>query len=318
MEITLRDSVFFTGGWAMQLFLQNLIGGLQIGSIYALIALGYTMVYGIVKLINFAHGDIMMVASYAVFWVTSTTLATALSSTNPTLNAVLAVLFAIVVCVVLGVLMDRVAYKPLRNAPRISALITAIGISLALEISAQLIFGSGQVTFPTLIPKIALFKVGRKPVYLLEVLTLVVSIVLMIGLQAFVKNTRTGKAMRAVSEDMGAAKLMGVNVDTTISITFAIGCALAAIAAVLYAQKVVYVKPLLGSMPGLKAFVAAVLGGIGIIPGAVLGGFLIGIAETFLKYYASEYVDAMVFGILILVLLFKPSGILGKKTREKV
>lgn len=302
----------------MQVFLQNLIGGLQIGSIYALIALGYTMVYGIVKLINFAHGDVMMVGSYAVFWVTTTTLVTALSSVHPALAAVFAVLFAVALCVGLGVLMDRVAYKPLRNAPRISALITAIGISLALQITAQLIFGSGQVTFPTLVPKIALFKVGRKPVQLLEVLTFVVSIVLMIGLQAFVKNTRTGKAMRAVSEDMGAAKLMGVNVDTTISITFAIGCALAAIGAVFYAQKVVYIKPLLGSMPGLKAFVAAVLGGIGIIPGAVLGGFIVGIAETFVKYYASEYVDAMVFGILILVLLFKPSGLLGKKTREKV
>lgn len=302
----------------MQLFLQNLIGGLQIGSIYALIALGYTMVYGIVKLINFAHGDIMMVGSYAVFWVTTTTMVVALSSMHPALAATCAVLFAVALCVALGVLMDRVAYKPLRNAPRISALITAIGISLALQITAQLIFGSGQVTFPQLIPKIALFKVGRKPVYLLEVLTLVVSIVLMIGLQAFVKNTRTGKAMRACSEDLGAAKLMGVNVDTTISITFAIGCALAAIGAMFYAQKVVYIKPLLGSMPGLKAFVAAVLGGIGIIPGAVLGGFIVGIAETFVKYYASEYVDAMVFGILILVLLLKPSGILGKKTREKV
>ena len=302
----------------MQVFLQNLIGGLQIGSIYALIALGYTMVYGIVKLINFAHGDVMMVGSYAIFWITTSMLVTAFASLHPVLAAIFAVLFAVLLCVGLGVLMDRVAYKPLRNAPRISALITAIGISLALQITAQLIFGSGQVTFPTIVPKIALFKVGRKPVQLLEVMTFVVSIVLMIGLQAFIKKTRTGKAMRAVSEDLGAAKLMGVNVDTTISITFAIGCALAAIGAVFYAQKVVYIKPLLGSMPGLKAFVAAVLGGIGIIPGAVLGGFIVGISETFVKYYASEYVDAMVFGILILVLLFKPSGLLGKKTREKV
>lgn len=302
----------------MQLFLQNLIGGLQIGSIYALIALGYTMVYGIVKLINFAHGDIMMVGSYAVFWIMTTTLVTAFSGLHPALAAIFSILFAVIACVALGVFMDRVAYKPLRNAPRISALITAIGISLALQITAQLVFGSGQIAFPTLIPKIAIFKVGRKPVFLLEVLTLAISLALMVGLQAFVKKTRTGKAMRAVSEDLGAAKLMGVNVDTTISITFAIGCALAAIGALFYAQKVVYIKPLLGSMPGLKAFVAAVLGGIGIIPGAVLGGFMIGIAETFMKYYASEYVDAMVFGILILVLLFKPSGLLGKKTREKV
>jgi branched-chain amino acid transport system permease protein len=302
----------------MQLFLQNLIGGLQIGSIYALIALGYTMVYGIVKLINFAHGDVMMVGSYAVYFFINTAFMGAVSASHPALAAVLAVLFAVVLCAGLGVAMDRIAYKPLRGAPRISALITAIGISLALQITAQLVFGSGQIAFPNLIPKIELFKVGRKPVFLLEILTMVVSIGLMVGLQTFVKNTRTGKAMRAVSEDPGAARLMGVNVDTTISITFAIGCALAAIGAVFYAQKVVYIKPLLGSMPGLKAFVAAVLGGIGIIPGAVMGGFIIGIAETFIKYYASEYVDAMVFGILILVLLVKPSGILGRKTREKV
>ncbi len=302
----------------MQLFLQNLIGGLQMGSIYALIALGYTMVYGIVRLINFAHGDIMMVGAYAVYWLLSMTSFGALTAVNPVLASVVGVLFALVVCVTLGVLIDRIAYKPLRNAPRISALITAIGISLALQILAQLVFGSGQLAFPNIVPKISLFKVGRKPVYLLEVLTLAVSLVLMIALQLFVKGTRTGKAMRAVSEDKGAAQLMGINVNNTISITFAVGCALAAIGAVFYAQKVVYIKPLLGSMPGLKAFVAAVLGGIGIIPGAVLGGFIIGIAETFMKYYASEYVDAMVFGVLILVLLFKPSGLLGKKTKEKV
>ena len=304
----------------MQLFLQNLVGGLQMGSIYALIALGYTMVYGIVKLINFAHGDIMMVGSYAVFWVMTTTLAQSLSGINPLAATILGVLFAVGFCVALGVLMDRVAYAPLRNAPRISALITAIGISLALQITAQLMFGSAQVAFPEIVPKIKLemLTIGRKPVFLLEVLTFVVSIALMIFLQFFVKRTRTGKAMRAVSEDRAAAQLMGVNVNTTISITFAIGCALAAVGAVFYAQKIVYIKPLLGSMPGLKAFVAAVLGGIGIIPGAVLGGFIIGIAETFMKYYASEYVDALVFGILILVLLFKPTGLLGKKTREKV
>lgn len=302
----------------MQLFLQNLIGGLQMGSIYALIALGYTMVYGIVRLINFAHGDVMMVGAYAVYWFMSLGAVRALSETAPLFAGILGVLFAIVFCVVLGIVMDRVAYKPLRKAPRISALITAIGISLALQITAQLVFGSGQLTFPTIIPKIALFKVGRKPVYLLEVLTLVISIILMSALQFFVRNTRTGKAMRAVSEDQGAAQLMGVDVNQTISVTFAIGCGLAAVGAVFYAQKVVYIKPLLGSLPGLKAFVAAVLGGIGSIPGAVLGGFLIGIAETFMKYYASEYVDAMVYGILILVLLFKPAGLLGRKGKEKV
>ncbi len=298
--------------------LYNLIGGLQMGSIYALIALGYTMVYGIVKLINFAHGDIMMVGAYAIYWMMSTTMMKSIAATHPIVAGVVSVLFAVVVCVVLGVLIDRIAYKPLRNAPRISALITAIGISLALEITAQLVFGSGQMNFPTIVPKITIFKVGRRSVNLLEVLTFAVSMLLMIGLTLFVQTTRTGKAMRAVSEDQGAAMLMGVNVDKTISITFGIGCALAAIGSVFYAQKLYYVTPLLGMLPGLKAFVAAVLGGIGSIPGAVLGGFIIGIAETFIKYYASEYVDAMVFGILILVLLFRPSGILGKKMKEKV
>ena len=298
--------------------LYNLIGGLQMGSIYALIALGYTMVYGIVKLINFAHGDIMMVGAYAIYWMMSTSMMKSIAATHPIVADVVSVLFAVVVCVVLGVLIDRIAYKPLRNAPRISALITAIGISLALEITAQLVFGSGQMNFPTIVPKITIFKVGRRSVNLLEVLTFAVSMLLMIGLTLFVQTTRTGKAMRAVSEDQGAAMLMGVNVDKTISITFGIGCALAAIGSVFYAQKLYYVTPLLGMLPGLKAFVAAVLGGIGSIPGAVLGGFIIGIAETFIKYYASEYVDAMVFGILILVLLFRPSGILGKKMKEKV
>lgn len=298
--------------------LYNLIGGLQMGSIYALIALGYTMVYGIVQLINFAHGDIMMVGAYAIYWMMSTSLMQAIAETQPVLAGIVSVLFAVVVCVALGVFVDRVAYKPLRNAPRISALITAIGISLALQILAQLVFGSGQLNFPTIVPKITLFKVGRRSIKLLEVLTFVISVLLMIGLTLFVRTTRTGKAMRAVSEDQGAAMLMGVNVDRTISITFGIGCGLAAIGSVFFAQKVYYVTPLLGMLPGLKAFVAAVLGGIGSIPGAVLGGFIIGMAETFIKYYASEYVDAMVFGILILVLLFRPTGILGKKMKEKV
>ena len=298
--------------------LYNLIGGLQMGSIYALIALGYTMVYGIVKLINFAHGDIMMVGAYAIYWMMSTTMMKSIAATHPIVAGVVSVLFAVVVCVVLGVLIDRIAYKPLRNAPRISALITAIGISIALEIIAQLVFGSGQVNFPTIVPKVTLFKVGRRSINLLEVLTFAVSVLLMIALTLFVQTTRTGKAMRAVSEDQGAAMLMGVNVDKTISITFGIGCALAAIGSVFYAQKVYYVTPLLGMLPGLKAFVAAVLGGIGSIPGAVLGGFIIGMVETFVKYYASEYVDAMVFGILILVLLFRPTGILGRKMKEKV
>ena len=299
--------------------LYNLIGGLQMGSIYALIALGYTMVYGIVQLINFAHGDIMMVGAYSIYWIMTTSLMKAIAETQPVLAGVVSVLFAVVVCVALGVFVDRVAYKPLRNAPRISALITAIGISIALEIIAQLVFGSGQVNFPTIVPKVTLFKVGRRSINLLEVLTFAVSVLLMIALTLFVQTTRTGKAMRAVSEDQGAAMLMGVNVDKTISITFGIGCALAAIGSVFYAQKVYYVTPLLGMLPGLKAFVAAVLGGIGSIPGAMIGGVLLGIIEILGKAYVStELGDALVFAVLILVLLVKPTGLLGKPVREKV
>lgn len=291
----------------------QLINGLQLGSIYALIALGYTMVYGIVKLINFAHGDILMVGSYVIMF-----LMTSVFSTGSALACVLSVVGAIVFCVVLGVFIDRVAYKPLRSAPRISALITAIGVSLALQIIVQLVFGSAQVKFPQVLPNETLFKIGKRPIKSLTLLTVFVSVILMIALQFFVKKTKPGRAMRAVSEDMGAAKLMGINVNNTISMTFAIGCSLAAVGAVFYGQKVGYIKPLTGSLPGIKAFIAAVLGGIGIIPGAVLGGFVIGILETFVNYFASEYVDAVVFGVLILVLLVRPSGILGKKTSEKV
>ena len=294
-------------------FVITLINGLQLGSVYALIALGYTMVYGIVKLINFAHGDILMVGSYVVLFVM-----TSVFTTTSLLAKVIAVAAAIVFCIVLGVLIDRVAYKPLRDAPRISALITAIGVSLALQILAQLVFGSEQIKFPAIIMNETLFKIGKKPVKSLPLITCAVSVLLMIALTLFVNKTKPGRAMRAVSEDMGAARLMGINVNNTISLTFAIGCALAAIGSVFYAQKVGFVKPLLGSLPGIKAFIAAVCGGIGSIPGAVLGGFIIGVLETFINYFASEYVDAVVFGLLIIVLLVRPAGILGKAVREKV
>ena len=294
-------------------FLITLINGLQLGSVYALIALGYTMVYGIVKLINFAHGDILMVGSYVVLFMLTTVFAA------QTLAAkIIAVVASVVFCIVLGILIDRIAYKPLREAPRISALITAIGVSLALQIIAQLIFGSEQIKFPAILPNDTLFKIGKKPIKSLPLLTCAVSILLMMALTFFVNKTKPGRAMRAVSEDMGAAKLMGINVNNTISITFAIGCTLAAIGSVFYAQKVGYVKPLMGSLPGIKAFIAAVFGGIGSIPGAMLGGFVIGILETFVNYFASEYVDAVVYGLLIVVLLVRPAGILGKATREKV
>lgn len=294
-------------------FLITLINGLQLGSVYALIALGYTMVYGIVKLINFAHGDILMVGSYVVLFMLTTVFAA------QTLAAkIIAVVASVVFCIVLGILIDRIAYKPLREAPRISALITAIGVSLALQIIAQLIFGSEQIKFPAILPNDTLFKIGKKPIKSLPLLTCAVSILLMMALTFFVNKTKPGRAMRAVSEDMGAAKLMGINVNNTISLTFAIGCTLAAIGSVFYAQKVGYVKPLMGSLPGIKAFIAAVFGGIGSIPGAMLGGFVIGILETFVNYFASEYVDAVVYGLLIVVLLVRPAGILGKATREKV
>ena len=294
-------------------FLVQLINGLQLGSIYALIALGYTMVYGIVKLINFAHGDILMVGSYVIMFMMGTVF-----MVDSVIARVAAVAAAIIFCVVLGVTIDRVAYKPLRSAPCISALITAIGVSMALQIIVQLIFGSAQIKFPQMLPNETLFKIGKKPIKTLAVLTVGVSVVLMIALQLFVQKTRPGRAMRAVSEDLSAAKLMGINVNNVISLTFAIGCALAAVGSLFYSQKVGYIKPLTGSLPGLKAFIAAVLGGIGIIPGAVLGGFVIGILETFVNYFASEYVDAVVFGLLVVVLLVRPSGILGKKTSEKV
>ena len=296
----------------MTLFLNQLINGLQIGSIYALIALGYTMVYGIVKLINFAHGDIIMVGSYATLLILNG------AGLPLYLAAPLALLGAVVVCVVFGVVIERVAYKPLRSSPRISSLITAIGISILLQNLAQVIFTATPKPFPTIftVPPIT---IGGLNISFTTLLTIVVSLLLMALLQFIVRSTRTGKAMRAVSEDMGAAQLMGINVNNTISITFAIGCALAAIGAVLYCIAYPRVQPTMGSLPGLKAFIAAGLGGIGIIPGAMLGGLLMGIAESMTKgYISSQLADAVVYGILIIVLLVKPAGLLGKKTSEKV
>ena len=293
----------------MSQFLNQLINGLQIGSVYALIALGYTMVYGIVKLINFAHGDIIMVGAYAAllalnflgtsfFWA--------------------AVIIAVAVCVAMGVLIERIAYKPLRSSPRISSLITAIGVSLFLQNLAQKVFSATPRPFPSGVTA-APIALGGLSISLTTLLTIVISVVLMLLLQFVVKSTRVGKAMRAVSEDMGAAQLMGINMNTTISITFAIGCALAAIGAVLYCIAYPRVQPTMGSLPGLKAFIAAVLGGIGILPGAMLGGFIMGVAESLTKgYISSSLADAVVYGILIVVLLVKPAGILGKKTSEKV
>ena len=290
------------------LFLSQIMNGLGIGAVYALIALGYTMVYGIVKLINFAHGDILMVGSYTAV----------LLMVNAGVSLPVALVASMLVCVVFGVVIERIAYKPLRSAPRICSLITAIGVSYLLQNSAQLLFTANPRPFPTVfhVPPI---QIGGLSISFVALLTVGVSVLLMVLLTMLVQRTRMGKAMRAVSEDMGAAQLMGINVNITISFTFAIGCALAAVGAVLYCIAYPSVAPTMGAMPGLKAFIAAVLGGIGILPGAMLGGFLMGIAESLTKGYISTSLsDAVVYGILIVVLLFKPAGILGKSTREKV
>jgi len=290
------------------LFLNQIINGLHVGSIYALIALGYTMVYGIVKLINFAHGDIIMVGSYTAMVV----------MTMLGLPFVVALLASMVMCVSLGVFFETVAYRPLRNSPRISALITAIGVSLLLQNTSQLIFTPNPRPFPVSFHVPPLI-IGELRLSFITLLTVGVSVLLMLGLQAFVHKTKVGKAMRAVSEDRDAAQLMGINVNTTISITFAIGSALAAIDAVLYSTAYPSIMPVMGAMPGLKAFIAAVLGGIGVLPGAMLGGFVMGVAESLTKgYISSQWADAVVFGILIVVLLVKPSGILGRRASEKV
>ena len=290
------------------LLLNQILNGLGTGAIYALIALGYTMVYGIVKLINFAHGDILMVGSYAGV----------LLLVNVGVPFPIALIASILICAAIGVLIERLAYKPLRNSPRICALITAIGVSYFLQNSALLLFKANPRPFPKVID-VKPLQIAGVSISVVTLITIVVSVVLMILLTLFVKNSRTGKAMRAVSEDVGAAQLMGINVNTTISITFAIGCALAGVGAFLYCMAYPSVSPMMGSMPGLKAFIAAVLGGIGVIPGAMLGGFIMGIAESLTKgYISSQLSDAVVYGILIIVLLVKPSGLLGKTTREKV
>lgn len=288
-------------------FLQQFINGLHIGSIYALIALGYTMVYGIVKLINFAHGDIMMMGAYFSF----------VALTALRFPLWIAIIFSMCICAICGIIIEKIAYKPLRGAPRIWALISAIGVSFFLENLFLLIFKPDPIPFPPM--NIKPVELGGLQISGITIITLVLSFILMILLEVFIKSTRTGKAMRAASEDQGAAMLMGISVDKTISITFAIGSALGAVGGILFAIAYPQIDPYMGVMPGLKAFVAAVLGGIGIMPGAMLGGFMLGIAESLTKgYISTRWADAVVFGILIVVLLVKPSGILGKNMREKV
>lgn len=292
-------------------FLLQIINGLQIGSIYALISLGYTMVYGIAQLINFAHGDIIMVGAYVSLFSIP-------MFTKIGLPVWLTMVPAIIVCILLGMLTERVAYRPLRNSPRISNLITAIGVSLLLENSFMKIFTPNTRPFPKVFTQPPIL-IGDLHLNFGTVITILVTLTLSIALQYFMKKTKYGKAMLATSEDYGAAKLVGINVDHTIQLTFAIGSGLAAVAAVLYVAAYPQVQPLMGSMPGIKAFIAAVLGGIGILPGAVLGGFILGIVESLTRaYISSQLADAIVFSILIIVLLVKPTGILGKNMREKV
>ncbi len=292
-------------------FLLQIINGLQIGSIYALISLGYTMVYGIAQLINFAHGDIIMVGAYiSLFSIPA--------FTRMGLPVWLTMIPAVIICVLLGMFTERVAYRPLRNSPRISNLITAIGVSLFLENLFMKLFTPNTRPFPKVFTQPPITFAGLH-LNFGTVVTIIVTIILSVGLQYFMKKTKYGKAMLATSEDYGAARLVGINVDHTIQLTFAIGSGLAAVAAVLYVASYPQVQPLMGSMPGIKAFIAAVLGGIGILPGAVLGGFILGIVESLTRaYLSSQLADAFVFAILIIVLLVKPTGILGKNVREKV
>lgn len=290
----------------MEIILSTLINGLSLGGIYAMIALGYTMVYGIAKMLNFAHGDIIMVGGYVIYVFMATR------------SPLLAIIAAVIFCVILGITIEKVAYKPLRGASPLAVLITAIGVSYLLQSLAQIIFGSANKMVTVYdFGSVSFFGV---PVQVSALVTLAVTVVVMIALTLFVKRTRIGRAMVAVSEDRGAAQLMGININSIITITFAIGSALAALAGLFYLLKAPSVSSTLGAMPGIKAFTAAVIGGIGSIPGAMLGGILLGVVES-ISYKITAiapYTDAIEFSILIIILLVRPTGFLGKKRREKV
>lgn len=293
-------------------FMQQMVNGISLGSIYALLALGYTMVYGIVKLINFAHGDILMLGAFGGFFVLAT------YGVSP-VTYIIAFLVAMAACAIIGMATEKACYKPLRNAPRINALITAIGVSIFIENFARVIkpIGPNPKQFPTF--AVVNFQIQGVNISQIQIIVLVVSVALMFLLTYIINRTKIGKAMRAVSFDRQAAYLMGIHVDGVISFTFALGSALAAAAGILFASAYPQVEPYMGIIPGLKAFVAAVLGGIGSIPGAMLGGFIMGIAETLTKgFISSQLADAIAFSILILILVVKPSGILGKNLSEKV
>lgn len=293
----------------MMSFISYLVNGISLGSIYALIALGYTMVYGIAKMLNFAHGDIIMVGGFTVFTAMSTEWC----------PVWLSVVIGIIVCTLLGVVVEKVAYKPLRNASPLAVLITAIGVSYLLQNVALIIFGSASQSFTSVVKNVAPVTIGGVTISMETIISIVVSVIIMICLTFFINKTKAGKAMLAVSEDKGAAQLMGINVNSTISLTFAIGSALAGVASVLLCSSYPQISPYTGSMPGIKAFVAAVFGGIGSIPGAMIGGILLGVIENLSKaYISSQLSDAIVFLVLIVVLIVKPTGIMGKKINEKV
>ena len=288
-------------------FLSTLINGLSLGGVYAMIALGYTMVYGIAKMLNFAHGDIIMVGGYSLF----------VFCTDLSVDPALSVVFAVIMCAALGMAIEKFAYKPLRGASPLAVLITAIGISYLLQSLAQIIFGTANK--PVRLWDFGMLTIGSLKIKWSTIFTLFIAVAVMIGLTLFVSKTKTGKAMLAVSEDKDAAQLMGINVDRTISLTFIIGSALAALASMAYILIPVNVSVTMGAMPGIKAFTAAVIGGIGSIPGAMLGGMLLGLIENFcIATPIGSYTTAIEFAILIVVLLVKPTGLIGKKKREKV
>ncbi len=294
----------------MEQFLQQVINGISLGSIYALIALGYTMVYGIIKLINFAHSDVYMIGAYVGYFC----------MTFLHISLLPSLLISMAVCMLLGMTIEKIAYKPLRNSSRITALITAIGVSLFLQYGLMFFVKADVRTYPEMSGLIVkTFKIGDIIISMQQVLIVGITVILMVALQFIVKKTKTGKAMRAVSLDSDAAELMGINVNNTVSFTFALGSALAGAAGILVGIYYNSINPLMGTLPGLKAFIAAVFGGIGIIPGAMIGGYFIGIVEVFVSGYGnSMYRDAVVFAILILILIVKPSGLLGKNIGEKV
>lgn len=322
----------------MSTFLQQLINGVSLGAIYSLIALGYTMVYGVLKLINFAHGDVYMVGAFMGYYLANGLGANAAQALGmsadgfiargllggggmePSLiTALVVMLLAMAICAALGVVIERFAYRPVRKYSRLTALITAIGVSLLLENGGQVVFGADPKFFPELFQKRNIDLLGGATINTADVVVLIIALGLMVGLQLVVYRTKTGRAMRAVSFNLQSAKLMGINSDRIIAFTFALGSALAAAAGVLVAIRIPRIDPLMGILVGLKAFVAAVLGGIGNIPGAMLGGLLIGITETMVVGYLSPtYKDAVAFAILILILLFRPSGLLGAVAQEKV